>query len=103
MKKETFVKIVEGLQEQYQKENRVGEVFEKEFGEYFLISNTLFTTITDALSLEFNDNFDTIGWWLWDVNGVTGEAVKLGALRDADGEPIDVSTPDKLYDYLTEL
>lgn len=41
---------------------------------------------------------DTLIWWLYDLD--YGRDYKEGDFRDGDGNEIDVSTPEKLYDYL---
>lgn len=45
----------------------------------------------------FND-YDTISWWLYELD--YGREYKKGCLKDENGKNINVSTPEKLYDYL---
>ena len=45
----------------------------------------------------FND-YDTIAWWLYELD--YGREYKKGCLKDENGKNINVSTPEKLYDYL---
>lgn len=55
--------------------------------------------VVKLLENMFNDN-DIISWWLYDLN--YGRKYKEGCIQDCDGNSIDVSTPEKLYDYLTK-
>jgi hypothetical protein len=45
----------------------------------------------------FNDN-DMISWWIFELN--YGKDYKDGYIQDCDGNNIDISTVEKLYDYL---
>ena len=46
----------------------------------------------------FNDT-DTISWWLYEKD--YGRDIRM-KMWDEQGNEIDVSTPEKLYDYLVE-
>ena len=46
----------------------------------------------------FNDS-DLISWWIYELD--YGRNFKMGDLID-NGVEIDLSTPEKLYDYLKE-
>lgn len=46
----------------------------------------------------FNDT-DTISWWLYEKD--YGRDIRM-KMWDEKGKEIDVSTPEKLYDYLVE-
>ena len=47
----------------------------------------------------FNDK-DILSWWLYELD--YGRKFKAGCIQDANGQDIDLSTVDKLYDYLVE-
>ena len=45
----------------------------------------------------FDDNGGTLSWWLYELD--YGRKFELGDFQE-DNKPIDISTPEKLYDYL---
>ena len=54
--------------------------------------------VVELLEDMFNDS-DLIGWWLYELD--YGRKFRMGDLRDNKGK-IDLSTAEKLYDYLKE-
>lgn len=54
--------------------------------------------VVELLEDMFNDS-DLIGWWLYELD--YGRKFRMGDLIDNSGK-IDLSTPEKLYDYLKE-
>lgn len=54
--------------------------------------------VVELLEDMFNDS-DLIGWWLYELD--YGRKFKMGDLVD-NGVEIDLSTSEKLYDYLKE-
>ena len=54
--------------------------------------------VIELLQNMFNDS-DLIGWWIYELD--YGRKFKIGDLID-NGVEIDLSTPEKLYDYLKE-
>ena len=54
--------------------------------------------VVELLKNMFNDS-DLIGWWIYELD--YGRNFKMGDLID-NGVEIDLSTPEKLYDYLKE-
>lgn len=55
--------------------------------------------VVELLQNIFNDT-DTISYWLYELD--YGRKYRDGCLREADGTTVDISTPEKLYDYLTK-
>lgn len=55
------------------------------------------TIVVRLLENMFKDK-DMISWWLYECD--YGRAFKIGDLVEVDGASIDLSTPEKLYDYL---
>lgn len=99
MKKETFVDLIKLLQEHYKREEKLVDIYFAQYQEYPVDRATgLIEGIVNILD-EFSGE-DTVSWWLFDTpNGIEGN-VKLGVLSDSEGNPIDVSTPEKLYDFI---
>lgn len=64
------------------------ELFETDLNNYGVLMDILFRQ-------SFNEEqIDTIYWWLYESKD--GEGMYM------DGEPIDLSTAEKLYDFLTK-
>ena len=55
--------------------------------------------VLELLEDMFNDG-DIISWWIYDLE--YGTKYKDGCITEEDGTIIDVSTAEKLYDYLKE-
>ena len=53
--------------------------------------------VVDLLQHIFNDKY-TLGWWLFELD--YGRKYTKGCFTEADGTEIDVSTAEKLYEYL---
>lgn len=43
-------------------------------------------------------NTDMVSYWVWELG--YGERYEKGCVQDANGNDIDISTAEKLYDYL---
>ena len=97
--KEQYCRMVTAIQEHYKEVTRF-EKFIDEFndGTYIctlgdvLVTNIiwLLTQLTHDKEDKYNETW--LSWWLWeDVEKV---------VWDKDNNPIDVSTVDKLYDFL---
>ena len=69
----------------------------------FFNASSLSISFEDDLVKVLENMFDTdlISWWLWELD--YGRRFKIGYLIEADGitKP-DLSTAEKLYDYLVE-
>ena len=56
-------------------------------------------TVVRLLENMFQDS-DTISWWLYELD--YGRKYKQYCIQDSNGKYIDLSTAEKLYDYLIE-
>lgn len=56
------------------------------------------TVVVDLLKDIFQDDTDLLGWWLYELD--YGRAFTIGAIVEEDGSKPDLTTPEKLYDYL---
>ena len=54
--------------------------------------------VVRLLSEVMDDRQDWIGWWLYDMN--YGNEVELKSASYSEKEYIDLTTPEKLYDFL---
>lgn len=101
--KEEFVKIIKRLRDYNDLQDKIQELFrdnidnqEMDFMNAGSICIGHETIVVELLENMFNDK-DTISWWLYECN--YGRDFSLGDL-EVDGVGIDLTTPEKLYDYL---
>lgn len=55
--------------------------------------------VVHLLELLMHDTDDTISWWCWEADFGRKENFHIYI----DDEPIDTSTPERLYDFLMEI
>lgn len=104
--KEKFVSILEEMKELHDIEDKINELGRKcsndsirDFG-FFSYMTCQDETIIDLLCTIFKDS-DIISWWIYDLD--FGRAYKDGCITEDNGNTIiDLSTADKLYDYLVK-
>jgi len=102
--KKQFVNIINRLKETDDIKNKVNDIIRAstdsaitdfmEAGSLMICHEDL---VVQLLENMFNDG-DTIGWWLYELN--YGREYTEGCITESDGTPIDLSTAEKLYDYL---
>lgn len=56
--------------------------------------------VINLLEIMFDDG-DTISWWVYDLE--YGKKYEDGCITEKDGTIIDLSTAEKLYDYLVNM
>ena len=97
--KEQFVKIISEIRKNNEYElhvnNVLGEIFTD--GSGFPKNDGLLTELIDLLKFIMNDKED-IEYFIYDLN--YGEDWKPGMIMDGDKD-IDLSSAEKLYEYLT--
>ena len=54
--------------------------------------------VVELLEKMFEDEYSYITYWLYELN--YGRAYKAGCIKEANGKDIDISTAEKLYDFL---
>ena len=103
--KEEFCEIIERLKETDDIVDKVNNIFNSSIDSKtsdFMNAASLMICHEDIvvklLEKIFNDT-QNISWWLYECN--YGKSFKIGDLIDNDKE-IDLTTPEKLYDYLIE-
>lgn len=105
--KEQFVTIINKMKavddfvnEVNDKSRQLRETLDDSFLDFFE-GNSLFVAHSDIvvqlLENMFNDN-DMISYWIYELN--YGRKYEDGCVQDCDGNNIDISTVEKLYDYL---
>lgn len=97
--RELFSRIISSIKAQSEKEDRISTSLEEMFDGYLIptISEGLTNLLIDILKLEFDDDNDWIGWWIYEKEYGTLERLKA---YNADGSEIVLNTIDKLYDFL---
>ena len=102
--KQEFVKIIDRLKNYNDLQDKIQELFkdnienkEMDFMNAGSICVGHETLVVKLLENMFNDKESWIGWWLYECN--YGRDFSLGDL-EVDGVEIDLTTPEKLYDFL---
>lgn len=102
--KEQFISIIDKLKEvdDFVKEtnDRARKLNDAIISDFFNASSLSISHENIVLKLlenMFNDK-EILGWWLYELD--YGRKFKQGYLKDDEGTDIDVSTAEKLYDYL---
>ena len=101
--KDKFVEIINRLKNYNNLQDKINDLFkenidnkEMDFMNAGRICIGHETIVVKLLENIFNDK-DTISWWIYECN--YGRDFSLGDL-EVDGIEIDLSTAEKLYDYL---
>lgn len=108
--KEKFCEIIEELRNINEIQEKIGDLFRnsknemlREFGtpDAMIIANE--NIIVDLLKDSFglNKNDDTLEWWIWEMN--YGKDITAEDVIDENGKFIDITTPEKLYNYLVSI
>lgn len=107
--KEQFVNIINKMKatddfvrDVNDKARQLRELIDPDFTDFF-DGNSLIITHTDVvvqlLENMFNDK-DYISWWIYELD--YGRTYEEGDIKDEEGNSIDLSTAEKLYDFLIE-
>lgn len=102
MRKENFVKAINALIEQSERDCEFEKALEPFFDNYLIssLSDHLQNAVIDLLEDEMNDIGETISWWLYDAPEA-GKNKESCYIFLQDGTEITVETPEQLYDFLT--
>jgi hypothetical protein len=105
MTKELFVETIEALQKQYEHDAECSKAFKTILPNDYTSSydnHWLTNQLVKLLQIAMNDeNEDSwIEYYLWELD--FGKKYKDGCASYKDGRIIDISTPEKLYDFLKE-
>lgn len=106
LSKKEFVEIINELKEvndfvdeTNEKARTLKDAIRSDFFNAMSLSISHENTVLKLLEKIFEDR-DIIGWWLYELD--YGRKYKKGCIQDSNGKNIDVSTAEKLYDYLIE-
>jgi hypothetical protein len=105
MKKETFIKLIELIQQNEKIADEfvesISNFFDGAVGSFSLITE-INEKIIDILEDEFSDNFTTIEWWLFDAPHA-GKNRESAWIKLETKEKIELETASQLYDYLNRV
>lgn len=104
MKRQTFIEIIADIQAQQRKDNEIsqalGDITDEESVVYI---SQLVTSLVITLETEFDDDDQTISWWLWDTPHA-GEVPESCYITDEKRrKEWHITDAGKLYDYLVEI
>jgi len=95
--KKQFKFLMKSIQKQDKKIRKLEDFLDDYVDSYVIFNRDASGDIVKFLEDYFCDGEDYISWWLYeDVEKEIWE-------NDIEGKPIDVSTLDKLYDFLIKL
>ena len=99
--KESFVKALKEVQESEIFFSKLNEVLhEYDCGDLYLVccADTVPRILDELFTINDKEN-DWVRFWCWEMNF---GAVNNGIIDDYNGNEVDLSTADKLYDFLVE-
>lgn len=101
IKKETFVKTINFLKEREDKMEEINKLFTEEFEDsifypYFKHDKM----IVELLSEIMDDQGEWIEYYLYEND--YGHDLEPDSVSEPDGTPIDITAPEKLYDFLVK-
>lgn len=105
--KEEFVKIINRLRDYNDLQDKIQDLFRDNIDNQemdFINAGSICvgheTIVIQLLENMFNDKNGLISWWIFERD--YGREVLTTDVKDNNGKYIDLSTPEKLYDYLVK-
>lgn len=104
--KQEFVKIINRLRDYNDLQDKIQELFKDNIDNQemdFMNAGSICvgheTIVVKLLENMFNDRGNWISWWLYEQD--YGRSVNIDDVFDKEiGKFVDLTTPEKLYDYL---
>ena len=104
MKRQTFIEIIADIQAQQRKDNEIsqalGDITDEESVVYI---SRLVTSLVITLEAEFDDDDQTISWWLWDAPHAGEVPEGCYIIDEKRRKEWHITDAGKLYDYLVEI
>ena len=107
LKKEEFVKIINRLEKATEIQDKVSSIFrnsidniENDFMNAGSLQISHESVVVNLLEMIFGDEYFNISYFIYDLN--YGKEYKPDSITDTDGNTIDFSTAEGVYDYLVE-
>ena len=99
LSKEVFVECINFMKDRSDAADKVNKVFTDGFEDSVFYPYLRYETMMEkVLKDAMCDENDWISWFLYEMD--YGRDVKLDSAAEEDGTPIDLTTPEKLYDFL---
>ena len=105
--KQKFIEIINTLKEVHDfvdatntKARQLKDAINSDFFNASSLSISHETIVVELLEKIFDDG-DTLSWWIYELD--YGRKYEKGCITEENGDFIDVSTPEKLYDYLIKV
>lgn len=99
LSKNEFCQIINNLKRNEEFIDKINNIFNEFKLESSIFSTGLENTSVSLLESIFSDKENQyISYWIWECN--FGETFEVGNIVEPDGFKPDISTPEKLYDYL---
>lgn len=98
-----FKRFIEAIQSYHEKEITLSNAIEPFNSSYTIIEfcPEMVASILSYMNEYFEDEGDWIGYWLYELDYGTREDLMNGC-EYKNGDPIDISTVEKLYNFLIE-
>lgn len=99
--KTTFCNTLESLKKYYDIQSEISRLLRDDDIEgygFIPFSSEYETIIINLLEESMNDKTHMISYWFFDCD--YGREIEEDSVTDAESNNIDISTPEKLYDYL---
>ena len=100
LSKELFVKVINGLEKFEKTALKINESLKDYFMDFNIIPSYFEQLILELLEAGMNDKYEWISYYLYELD--YGHNFKMGDVTEEDGTNIDISTPEKLYDFIVE-
>ena len=107
IKKEHFINIMDRLKCTRDTQEKIDKIIQE--SKDFMITDFTYAAslmichediVIELLEKIFDDTEDIISYWIYELK--FGTTYKDGCVSELDGTIIDISTADKLYDYLVK-
>ena len=102
--KKQFVDIINKLKEvndfvdeTNERAKKLNDAIISDFYNFSSLSISHESLVLELLENMFDD-YDTISWWVYELD--YGRGYRKGCIQDENGKNINLSTAEKLYDYL---
>lgn len=110
LSKEQFVAIIEKVVAAHDVSNKLSQAIRDtrdqtgadmlvDFFDPFVLYSGCLNELVETLSVMFHDENEWISWWLFECD-YGHDSRLLSGVRDANGDPVAISTPGELYDLL---
>ena len=101
--KEKFVEIINRLKSYNELQNKINDLFKENIDNKemdFMNAGSICVGHESVVVYLLENMFDTdmISYWIYELD--YGREYKDGYVQDREGKNIDISTAEKLYDYL---